>query len=165
VFEIRYRLHQFFPYCAVLYSQVSNILNCTIDRMDASQYLRRLKESQPKTLARAHAISAGQRTDMLAKAATTIFVHRKSNIRTCDTSRIAQTGSYVEPIKPAPGCLSAAMCNDFALRYTAPIVLPCAPMLYAPDSYVPQCKVQPYYGTPSQTAQAVANRTCKPSDC
>lgn len=131
--------------------------------MDASQYLRRLKESQPKTLARANVISAGQRTDMLAKAATTTFTHRASNIRTCDTSRIAQTGSYVEPIKPAPGCLSAAMCNDFALRYAAPIVLPCTPMLYAPKTYVLPYKVEPYYGTPALTAKAVAMLAC--ADC
>jgi hypothetical protein len=147
--------------------------------MDASQYLRRLKESQPKTLARANVISAGQRTDMLAKAATTTFARRDSNILTCRESCIAQTGgpiqpapgcmsrvahasSNVEPIKPVH-CLSAAMCNDFALRYAAPIVLPCKPMLYAPATYVLPYKVQPYYGTPAQTAKAVAQLAC--ADC
>lgn len=134
--------------------------------MDASRYLRLKTASCPQTIARNQCISAGQRTAMLATAATTTYVSPNNNVSTihvlpCTTSKMAYGGDYVAPIMPAPGCPSVGVCNDIANRYSAPfITLPGCPMVYTSTSYISSCDVIPYQATPAQAATAEANYLC-----
>jgi hypothetical protein len=138
--------------------------------MDASQYLRRLKESCTQTLGRAKCMEAGLRTHIVRNAALTTYVppaQAKSQsgiapVNECCLKPLPGYDGAVTPVQPPAGCVSAAACNDLANRYAAPIELPGCPIPYAPPAYVSADSYK-YQGTREQTSEAVRLRGC--TDC
>lgn len=138
--------------------------------MDASQYLRRLKESCTQTLGRSKCIDAGLRTTIVRNAAMSTYIpptQSKAQTGLTPTNECClkpQPGfdGAVMPIQPPAGCISAAACNDIANRYADPIVLPGCPIPYMSSSYVRADKYS-YQGTREQTAEAVRLLSC--TDC
>jgi hypothetical protein len=127
--------------------------------MDASQYLRRKRESMSMFQKRPLFQDAGQRTEMLGMQAAT---YKPATATTapftpaCCTSSPAQGGSSVEAIKPT------TCCTDRSYLYTAPgISTPCCPFPSTIATYLSPCKVQCYQGTTAQQATAVARRVNK----
>jgi hypothetical protein len=138
--------------------------------MDASQYLRRLKESCTQTLGRPKAIDAGLRTQIVRNAAISTYVPpTKSKAQTglqptnecCLKPQVGYDGA-VTPILPPAGCISQAACNDLENRYAEPITLAGCPIPYMSSTYV-QADSYCYQGTREQTSEAVRLRNCK--DC
>jgi hypothetical protein len=137
--------------------------------MDASQYMRRLRESCPKTIARNQCVDASTYTQMKGLAAATTFVGENSRnantfVAACNTSSVAQGGTEVTPVLPAPACVSQGICDFTNTRYadgTRSITIPGCPYNSTIAAYTPVCKVTPYCATPSQksaASQRVADR-------
>lgn len=136
--------------------------------MDASQYLRRLKESCTQTLGRPKAMDAGLRTQIVRNAATSTYVPpTQSKVQTglrptnecCLKPQPGYDGA-VTPIALPAGCISQAACNDLENRYAEPITLPGCPIPYMSSTYV-QADSYCYQGTPAQTSEADRLRNCK----
>lgn len=132
--------------------------------MDASQYLRRLKESCTQTLGRPKAIDAGLRTQIVRNAATQALPQTKpAPVNACCLKPQANIGydGAVTPISPPAGaCISQAACNDLENRYAEPIILAGCPIPYMSSTYV-QADSYKYQGTREQTAEAERLRNCK----
>jgi hypothetical protein len=139
--------------------------------MDASQYLRRLKESCTQTLGRPKAIDAGLRTQIVRNAATSTYIPpTKAKAQTglrpinecCLKPQPGYDGAVTPVVPPAASCLSQAACNDMENRYAEPIILTGCPIPYAPATYL-QADSYKYQGTRQQTAESERLRNCK--DC
>jgi hypothetical protein len=125
--------------------------------MDASTYLRRKKESLGQYIHTRKTMDAGLQTSIIgnnASAAHYVSPNTKTApINPCETAKVAFTGSAsAQPVRiqaVAPGCCP--------LPDTATI-LPCCPMIYEPERYIPTCKVLPYFATPAQQKEAGALR-------
>lgn len=138
--------------------------------MDASQYLRRLKESCTQTLGRPKAIDASLRTQIVRNAATSTYVPpTQSKVQTgltptneCCLKPQPGFDGAVTPILPPAGCISQAACNDMENRYAEPITIPGCPIPYMSSTYV-QANSYKYQGTREQTAEAERLRNCKDS--
>ena len=111
--------------------------------MDASQYLRRLKESCTQTLGRPKAIDAGLRTQIVRNAATSTYIPpTQSKVQTglrpinecCLKPQPGYDGAVTPVVPPAASCLSQAACNDMENRYAEPIILTGCPIPYAPTT-------------------------------
>ena len=108
--------------------------------MDYSQYLRQKKAAQKTYIARQQTMDAGLYTYIKGKAADSYYVNPGSNPAvlhqtSCCTTHVSLASTEVEPVKPASGCLSAAMCDQLSNVYTTPyMVLPCCPMDYGPSN-------------------------------
>lgn len=137
--------------------------------MDASQYLRRLKESCTQTLGRPKAIDAGLRTQIVRNAATTTYIspsQSKTQTMLMPTNECCLQGynGAVTPIvPPAASCISKAACNDIENRYADPIILAGSPIPYKQSSTYIQSDSYKYQGTREQTAEAERLRNCR--DC
>ena len=138
--------------------------------MDASQYLRRLKESCTQTLGRPKAIDAGLRTQIVRNAATSTYIPpTQSKVQTglrpinecCLKPQPGHDGA-VTPVALPAGCISQAACNDIENRYAEPITLAGCPIPYMSSTYL-QANSYKYQGTRQQTAEAERLRNCK--DC
>jgi hypothetical protein len=135
--------------------------------MDASQYLRRLKESCTQTISHAKCMDAGLRTTIVRNAALSTYTSpTKSKTQreltptnTCCLKPQPGYDGAVTPIQLPDGCVSIAACNDMENRYANPIVLPGCPIPYMSSSYVSADKYV-YQGTREQTAEAVRLRGC-----
>jgi hypothetical protein len=138
--------------------------------MDASQYLRRLKESCSQKISHAKCIDAGLRTTIVRNAALSTYIPpTKSKTQTgltpinqCCLKPLPGFDGAVTPIQPPDRCVSAAACNDMENRYANPIVIPGCPIPYMSSSYVSADKYV-YQGTREQTAEAVRLLGC--TDC
>lgn len=147
--------------------------------MDASRYLRLKTASCPQTIARNQCVSAGQRTAMLAVAATTTYVSPNNTKDTLHaqpcaiikgddgsqyartTSKVAYNSDYVTPVMPSQRCPSTGVCNDIANRYSAPfITLPGCPMPSTTATYLSPCATECYQCPPGLAATAEAKYLC-----
>jgi hypothetical protein len=142
--------------------------------MDSSQYLRRLAERCPKVISRSTCVSAGQRTADLGLMATSVYASKNDReaerpTLACEIARPSATGSDVEPVKPAAGCASQAVCNSFSLRYEYPqITLPGCVYPTLSTTYTQVCVKPTYCATPAQQKAAAAlavNRDMYPNCC
>lgn len=130
--------------------------------MDASQYLRRLRESCPKTIARNNCVDASVYTQMRGLAATTTYISDNSrNVSTfvaaCNTSSAGLGGTDVTPVKPAPGCVSQGVCDFTNTRYqyaTRAITIPGCPYPATSSIYTQACLYTPYTAPTYQKVQA-----------
>ena len=137
--------------------------------MDASQYLRRLKESCTQTLGRPKAIDASLRTQIVRNAATSTYIPpTQSKVQTgllptnvCCLQPQAGYDGAVTPIALPAGCISQAACNDLENRYAEPITIPGCPIPYNKSSAYVQADSYKYQGTREQTSEAVRLRNCK----
>jgi hypothetical protein len=141
--------------------------------MDASQYLRRLKESCTQTLGRPKAIDASLRTQIVRNAATSTYISpNQSKVQTglrptnvCCLQPQAGYDGAVTPIALPAGCISQSACNDLENRYAEPITIPGCPIPYPynkSSTYV-QADSYKYQGTREQKSEAERLRNCK--DC
>ena len=112
----------------------------TVNRMDYSEYLRQKKLAQKTFISRSPPMDAGLRTYIKQKAAQSYYVSPNSNPPVIHTSNCCPTheslgSTEVEPVKPASGCESSAMCAQLSNTYTVPyMVLPCCEIDYGPQS-------------------------------
>ena len=138
--------------------------------MDASEYLRYKKRSCGTTIARNKCIDAGLRTDMLAKAANTIYHTPHSTIGIAQSccpnapeTAIRYGGDFTTAIKPTDQC--GVTCTSFTDKYSAPFItqvgcsVPCVSTIY-----LSPCKVKEYQGTQSDTSKVINNYNCT-SNC
>lgn len=130
--------------------------------MDASTYLKLKVQSMTKYIHRQTYVDQGLRTEMLGKAANSVYVSpndtTKTHIAVCSTSRVAYTANDPPQVYPFPGCISYGVCNQNSLVASDPtIVIPGTPFPYVSTSYVSPCKVTLYQASPWQQAAAVAN--------
>jgi hypothetical protein len=137
--------------------------------MDASQYLRRLKESCTQTISRPKSIDAGLRTQIVRNAAIRTYVPptmSKSQTGIIPTNECClkpqpgYDGAVTPIMPPVAGCISEIACNDLENRYADPIVLPGCPIPYMSSTYI-QANSYVYQGTREQTSEAVRLRNCK----
>jgi hypothetical protein len=138
--------------------------------MDASQYLRRLKESCTQKIARPKCIDASLRTQIVRNAATTKYVSPVAKPVSAPSgccTKLPETavkydGAVTPIVLPDTECIAQAACNDLENRYANPIILPGCPIPYTSSSYV-RADSYKYQGTREQTSEAVRLRGCK--DC
>jgi hypothetical protein len=136
--------------------------------MDASQYLRRLKESCNQTIARSKCIDAGLRTQIVRNTAMSTYIPPTQSknqsgiepINQCCLKPLPGYDGAVTPIQLPAGCVSDAACNDISNRYADPIILSGCPIPYTSSTYV-QADSYKYQGTREQTSEAIRLRACK----
>lgn len=133
-----------------------------IDRkMDASQYLRRLKESCTQTLGRPKCMDAGLRTQIVRNSAMSGVTSEVAPKNQCCLKPMAGYDGAVTPILPPAGCVSKAACDDMERRYTEePIILPGCPIPYTTATYVGGNSYK-YQSTRTQKAEAERLRAIK----
>lgn len=132
--------------------------------MDASQYLRRLKESCPKIVSRRQDCrTADEHTHMLGLLATTTYISQANRVEgriplACASAKPAQGGTEVTPVDTLPGvsCASGLCSNYFSDRYTTPIItIPGCAYPAMSSTYIQTCVTPCVQGSPWQQRAAV----------